>query len=60
MAFVLDGSDNLTECAWIGGTRYATIALAIAAASPGDHIILSEGIFSENLILNDNNLYLLK
>ncbi len=37
---------------------YATISLAVAAASPGDEIVVAPGTYNENVIINTNNLTL--
>lgn len=58
MAFVLDGSNNLLARCWIGNTVYATIAAAMAAASGGDTIHLSEGVFAEDVTFSQAGLTL--
>jgi hypothetical protein len=44
-------TSSLEHGAYIGGTRYATIAEAIAAVQPGQEIVLGPGVYYESIDL---------
>lgn len=52
MAFVLDGTNNLLARCWTGNNVYTTFAAAMAAASAGDEIMISEGVLTEDITLS--------